>query len=81
MVVTAVYNMAEYEHLQCFDAAFKLKAVEFARKNTSRSAGRKFSVNENRVWEWRKQKAIYMYFRLLSELDASLEERPLSLVL
>ena len=39
-----------------FDSAFKLKVVEFAEKNSNRGAGRKFGVDEKRVWEWRKQK-------------------------
>ena len=40
-----------------FDAAFKLQVVEYAeKKNTNRSAGRKFSVDEKRVREWKKQK-------------------------
>ena len=39
-----------------FDAAFKLRVVEYAEQDTSRGAGRKFGVDENRVREWRKQK-------------------------
>ena len=38
------------------EAAFKLKVVEFAEKNSNRGAGRHFGVDEKRVREWRKQK-------------------------
>ena len=51
-------DMAEMECLpsqkkRSFDAAFKL---EFAGKNSNRGAGRKFSVEEKSVREWRKHK-------------------------
>ena len=39
-----------------FDAAFKLRVVEYAEANTNRGAGRKFGVDEKRVREWKKQK-------------------------
>ena len=39
-----------------YDAAFKLKVVEFAEGNTNRGAGRKFEVDEKMVRVWRKQK-------------------------
>ena len=39
-----------------YDAAFKLKVVAYAEQNSNRGAGRKFSVDERRVREWRKQK-------------------------
>lgn len=53
-----------YAQAQCnksrkrsFDAAFKLKAVEYAESiNSNRGAGRKFGVNERQVRDWRKQK-------------------------
>ena len=39
-----------------FEASFKLKVIEFAETSTNRGAGRKFSVDEKRVREWKKQK-------------------------
>ena len=39
-----------------FTASFKLKVVEYAEKNSNRGAARKFSVDDKRVREWRKQK-------------------------
>ena len=39
-----------------FDAAFKLKMIEFAEQNTNRSAARKYDVDEKRVYDWKKQK-------------------------
>ena len=39
-----------------YDAAFKLKVIEFAEQNTNRSAARKYGVDEKRVREWKKQK-------------------------
>ena len=39
-----------------FDAAFKLKMIEFAEQNTNRSAARKYDVDEKRVHDWKKQK-------------------------
>ena len=35
-----------------------LQVVEYAEKNTNRSAGRKLSVDEKRVREWKKQKRL-----------------------
>ena len=40
-----------------YEIAFKLKVVEFAEKESNRSAGRKFQVDERRVREWRSKKA------------------------
>jgi len=40
-----------------YDAAFKLKVVEYAEKSTNRGTGRKFNVDEKRIREWRKQKS------------------------
>ena len=39
-----------------FDAAFKLKVVEYAEMNTNRGAATKYSVNEKQVRQWRKKK-------------------------
>ena len=39
-----------------YDAKFKLKVVEFAEKHTNREAGRRFSVGESCVRDWRKTK-------------------------
>ena len=39
-----------------YDAAFKLKVIEFAEQSTNRSAARKYGVDEKRVFEWKKQK-------------------------
>jgi transposase-like protein len=39
-----------------FDAAFKLKVVEYAAMNTNRGAATKFSVNEKQVRQWRMKK-------------------------
>ena len=39
-----------------FDAAFKLKVIDFAEQNTNRSAARKYGIDEKRVREWKKQK-------------------------
>ena len=40
-----------------FDAAFKLKVVAFAEKNTNRGAASRFSVDEKSVRVWRKDKS------------------------
>ena len=39
-----------------FDAAFKLKVVEFAENDTNRGAAKKYGIDEKRVREWKKQK-------------------------
>ena len=39
-----------------FDAAFKLKVVEYAESNTNRGAAAKYSVDEKQVQQWRMQK-------------------------
>ena len=39
-----------------FDAAFKLKVVQYAEENTNRGAGKKYGKDEKRVREWRKLK-------------------------
>ena len=39
-----------------YDAAFKLKVIEFAEQNTNRGAARKYDIDEKRVREWKKQK-------------------------
>ena len=39
-----------------YNAAFKLKVVEFAEKNGNRSAQRQFDVNEKQVRDWRKKR-------------------------
>ena len=39
-----------------FDAAFKLKVVEYAEMNTNRGAASKYSVNEKQVRQWRMKK-------------------------
>ena len=39
-----------------YDAAYKLKVIEYAAKHTNREAGRKFNVGESSVRDWRKQK-------------------------
>ena len=36
---------------------FKLKVVEFAEKNSNRSAKREFDVNEKQIRDWKKKKA------------------------
>ena len=38
------------------DAIFKLKVVEFSERHTNREAGRRFSVGESCVRDWRKAK-------------------------
>ena len=48
--------MATTKKKRSFDAAFKLRVVEYAEQDTNRGAGRKFGVDEKRVREWRKQK-------------------------
>ena len=40
-----------------FDAAFKLRVVAFAEKNTNRGAAKRFSVEEKSVRVWRKDKS------------------------
>ena len=40
-----------------FDAAFKLKVVEYAENHSNTKAGRKFAVDEKSVRYWKKQKA------------------------
>ncbi|OOZ66168.1 hypothetical protein BOW47_12420, partial [Solemya velum gill symbiont] len=49
-------NMASKRKRSSYDAAFKLKAVEFAEENGNRAAGRKFDISEKLVRDWRKQK-------------------------
>lgn len=39
-----------------FDTALKLKVIEYAELHTNREAGRKFSIGESCVREWRKNK-------------------------
>ena len=39
-----------------YDAAFKLKVIEFAEQNANRGAARKYGIDEKRVREWKKQK-------------------------
>ena len=39
-----------------YDAAYKLKVIEYAAKHTNGEAGRKFNVGESSVRDWRKQK-------------------------
>ena len=39
-----------------YDAKYKLKVVEFAERHTNREAGRRFSVGESCVGDWRKAK-------------------------
>ena len=39
-----------------FDAAFKLKVLQYAKENTNRGAGKTYGLDEKRVREWRKQK-------------------------
>ena len=38
-----------------YDAAFKLKVIEFAEQNTNMSAARKYGIDEKLVCEWKKQ--------------------------
>ena len=39
-----------------YDAAFKLKVVQYAENNSNRAAARKHQVDERSVRDWRKQK-------------------------
>ena len=39
-----------------YDAAFKLKVVQYAEDNNNRAATRKHQVDERSVCDWRKQK-------------------------
>ena len=39
-----------------FDAAFKLRVLEYAEKTSNREAGRKYKVNEKSVRYWKKKK-------------------------
>ena len=39
--------MATYKKKRSFDAAFKLRVVEYAEQDTNRDAGRKVGVDEN----------------------------------
>ena len=39
-----------------YDAAFKLKVVQYAEKNSNRAAARRHQVDERSVRDWRKQK-------------------------
>ena len=39
-----------------YDAAFKLKVVQYAEDNSNRAAARKHQVDERSVRDWRKQK-------------------------
>ena len=39
-----------------YDTKFKLKVVEFAERHTNKEAGRRFSVGESCVRDWRKAK-------------------------
>ena len=52
--------MASSSKVQCrsFDMALKLRAVEFAAKNSKEAAARKFDVNSRRIREWCKQKKL-----------------------
>ena len=59
MSIKYKHTMAENSPVckkRSYDAAFKLKVIEFAEQNTNRGAGRKYGVDEKRVREWRKQK-------------------------
>ena len=47
MSYTALVSMATTKKKRSFDAAFKLRVVEYAEQDTSRGAGRKFVVDEN----------------------------------
>ena len=49
--------MASRTRCRSYTAAFKLKVVEFAEKNSSRSAEREFDVNEKQIRDWKKKKA------------------------
>ena len=39
-----------------YDAAFKLKVVEYGEQNTNRGAAKKNGVDEKRVRDWKEQK-------------------------
>ena len=39
-----------------YNAAFKLKVIEFTEQNTNRGAARKYGIDEKRVREWKKQR-------------------------
>uniref|UniRef100_K7G812 HTH CENPB-type domain-containing protein n=1 Tax=Pelodiscus sinensis TaxID=13735 RepID=K7G812_PELSI len=40
-----------------YTADFKLYVVTYSKDNGNRAAGRKYSMNEKSVWEWRKEEA------------------------
>ena len=74
--------MATTKKKRSFDAAFKLRVVEYAEQDTNRGAGRKFGVDEkncNRsrivaVWVWliSKPKRLSPNLSLLGELISAL---------
>ena len=50
--MSVLYRFGKYGYHQeekSFDAAFKLRVVEYAEQDTSRGAGRKFGVDERIV--------------------------------
>ena len=49
MSYTALVTMATTKKKRSFDAAFKLRVVEYAEQDTNRGAGRKFGVDERIV--------------------------------
>ena len=55
MWLTRVAESSQVYRKRSFDAAFKLKVIEFAEQNTNRSAARKYGVDEKRVRDWKKQ--------------------------
>ena len=46
MSFTSLVSMATTKKKTSFDAAFKLRVVEYAEQDTNRGAGRKFGVDE-----------------------------------
>ena len=48
--------MASRRKRSCYDAACKLKVVEFAEKYGNRAAEREYTISEKLVRDWRKAK-------------------------
>ena len=59
--------MATTKKKRSFDAAFKLRFVEYAEQDTNRGPGRKFGVDEKRVREWNRKMNCKLCHRVLGE--------------
>ena len=55
MALLYAHDQAMSARKRSYDAAFKLAAVEDAKKTTNRAAARKFRPDERRIREWRQK--------------------------